>query len=390
MRILRVIVTMDPSFGGPCQGIRNSIPEQEKLGITNEVLCFDTPDAQYLGKDGFIIHTIGPAKGPYSYCSSLRPWLAENISRFDAIIIHGLWLYNNYGTYLAWKKYKKRSDNPPKLFVMPHGMLDPYFQQAKARRLKAIRNWIFWKLIERKPVNNATGVFFTCEQELLLARNTFSPYHPRKELNIGYGILAPPSYEEVMRSDFLKLCPQVENKSFILFLSRIHEKKGVDILIKAYIRLKKRIPDLPYLVIAGPGLDTSYGKEMIDLAKDYKEILFPGMLSGNTKWGAFYGCQALALPSHQENFGIAIVEAMACSKAVLITDKVNIWREIQKNNTGLVSNDTENSFYRIMEEWMSLSSDEKINMGNSARQVFIKLFSMSGAAENMIDTIRKA
>lgn len=243
MRILRVIATMKPESGGPCQGIRNSIPVLTEFGIVNEVVCFDDPDSDY-SHDPFVIHAIGKAKGPYAYQPFLSSWLAENFTRFDVVIIHGLWLYNSYGTYRAWRKFQNNQLNGPKLYIMPHGMLDPYFQKAEGRRLKALRNLVFWKLIESNVVNGVDGVLFTCEQELLLARQTFNPYCPKKELDVGYGVPAPPLYDASLMKNGLKeqsLCDMPDN--YILFLSRIHEKKGVDLLIKAYLKLhNKNVP----------------------------------------------------------------------------------------------------------------------------------------------------
>src|SRR5699024_492750 len=109
MKILRVISSMDPEYGGPCQGIRNSIPALKELGVHNEVLSFDKPDEQFLGNDGFIIHAIGPAQNPYSFSPRLSNWLQKNLGRFDAVIIHGLWQHNSYGTLHALRRYEKRN-----------------------------------------------------------------------------------------------------------------------------------------------------------------------------------------------------------------------------------------------------------------------------------------
>jgi glycosyltransferase involved in cell wall biosynthesis len=191
-------------------------------------------------------------------------------------------------------------------------MLDPYFQKAPERRLKAIRNQIYWKLIEQKLINRADGLLFTCEAELLLARETFTPYHPKRELNVGYGIQEPPAFTPAMRDAFLNKCPEIADKSYILFLSRVHEKKGADLLIKAYSSIRNSSSSK--LIIAGPGMETDYGKSLIQIVKeDHLEhsVHFTGMLSGDAKWGAFYGCETFVLPSHQENFGIAVVEALA-------------------------------------------------------------------------------
>ncbi|MXN91975.1 glycosyltransferase [Flavobacterium sp. Sd200] len=387
MRVLRVITSMNPENGGPCQGIRNSIPALEKIGVYNEVVCFDSPDAGFLGNDSFKIHAIGPSKGPYAYCPSLHQWLLDNFSRFDAVIIHGLWLYNNFGTYKAWKKYKSKHGNAPKLYVMPHGMLDPYFQKAPERKLKAIRNSVFWKLFEKRAVNGATGVLFTCQEELILARQTFNDYKPEQELNVGYGIQQPPVYMPAMTEAFLEKCPQLKDSKFILFLSRIHEKKGVDLLVKAYLKLKDNNIDVAPLVIAGPGLDTDFGQEIKKLAEKDSNIIFPGMLSGNSKWGAFYNCEAFILPSHQENFGISVVEAMATGSPVLISKQVNIWREIDNGNAGLIGNDTEEDTYKILFDWSNLPDEEKKAMGNNALEVYKAKFTIEQAALQMVSKI---
>ncbi|MFP9099571.1 glycosyltransferase [Flavobacterium sp. RHBU_24] len=393
MKILRVIASMNPEAGGPCQGIRNSIPAMDALGIYNEVVSFDAPNAAFLGKDSFTINAIGPAKGPYRYCENLSGWLQENLSRFDAVIIHGLWLYNGYGTFKAWQKFKKNNGGKaPAIFIMPHGMLDPYFQKAKERRVKAIRNLFFWHFIEKKIVNNVTGVLFTCQEELTLARETFSGYHPKNELNVGYGITEPPKQIKIDESEFFNRFPAIRKNNYMLFLSRVHEKKGVDLLIKGYINLSKNNPDLVPLVIAGPGIEKEYGKYLQQLVSDAgleNKITFTGMLGGAQKWAAIYNSIFFILPSHQENFGIAVVEALACGRPVLITNKVNIWREIEEGNGGLVGDDTQEGTEALLEQWFSLTEDQKTLMYTNAYNVYNKHFASNEVAKNMISTIKK-
>lgn len=388
MRILRVIASMDPINGGPCQGIRNSIPAQKLLGVTNEVVCFDSSKAKFLQEDNFTIHALGPAVGPYAYCAALAKWLKSHLQSYNIVVIHGLWLYNSYGTFRIWKLLKEQNNIVPDLYVMPHGMLDPYFQKAKSRRLKAIRNWIFWKVIENKVINESNGLLFTCEQELLLARETFSPYNPVKEINIGYGVPLPPSFKLAHQNSFQERCGALNGKPYFLFLSRIHPKKGVDILIKAYLRLRKKYKDIPHLVIAGPGKETPYGKKLQTLGKG-SSIHFPGMLRDSAKWGAFYGCEAFILTSHQENFGIALVEAMACEKPVLISDQVNIFREIKKGDAGIICTDTEEGVYEMLCRWISFSENEKAVMGTNSRTIYNKHYSIEEAASKMVKTFEK-
>jgi glycosyltransferase involved in cell wall biosynthesis len=393
MNLLRVINTMDPAYGGPCQGIRNSIPQLQQLGVKNEVVTVDAIDSSFLGKDNFIIHSLGPAKGPWAYNISLYNWLIQNLERFDVVIVHGLWLYHGYAVRKAMKYLKSSSKKIPKVFVMPHGMLDPYFQKATGRKLKALRNKLYWKLIESKLVNNTDGILFTCEEELQLAKLSFTPYHPKKELNVGYGIIAPPAYAEKHKQAFENVCSSISNKNYLLFLSRIHEKKGVDILVKAYLHVlnsnqSKPIPDL---VIAGPGLETEYGKQMQQFINDNNvlkdKIHFTGMLNGDAKWGAFYGCDAFVLPSHQENFGIAVAEAMACSKPVLITNKVNIWREIVNGKAGIVNDDTITGITTLLQKWVALAEDEKKELGVNSFKTYQTNFAIEHAALQLKNTI---
>ena len=424
MNLLRVIASMDPVKGGPCQGIRNSIPEMEKLCVHNEVVSLDNPDAYFLKKDPFKIHALGSGKSPWGYNSKLIPWLINNLSRFDAVIVHGLWLYQGYAVRKAINLLKTRrktvkgsTGKIPKLFLMPHGMLDPYFQRAKGRKLKAIRNWFYWKLIEQHVVNEADGVLFTCEAELQLAREPFYPYKPKQEINVGYGIAEPPLYHNSLSNAFSQMCPQLAGKPFILFLSRIHEKKGVDLLIKAYAQVLKKVLrnkgvltsadsiveetldtptqlyEFPRLVIAGPGLETPYGQYIQKIAVESPElqefVFFPGMLIGDAKWGAFYGCEAFVLPSHQENFGIAVVEALACGKPVLISNQVNIWREIEAKGGGLVSEDTKEGTYKLLEKWHNLPILEKQEMRENARVTYRTYFALEQNVFNFLEAVNK-
>ncbi|MBC7888337.1 MAG: glycosyltransferase [Ferruginibacter sp.] len=407
MNVLQIIPSMDPDSGGTSQGIRNIIPELEQLGVYNEVLCLDDPANNFTGKDPFITTAIGHTKGPWRHSPKLVPWLVDNLGRFDVVIVNALWLYHGYAIRKALQQYKKLGTSAgkelkcPKIFVMPHGMLDPYFQRTPGRRIKALRNRAYWKLIESKLVNNSDGLLFTCEQELLLARETFRPYRPAREINIGYGVIAPPPFETVMKEALLERCPGIKGHPFILFLSRIHEKKGTAHLIKAYLELvitgkemNGKYPGtapIPKLIIAGPGLDTPYGKKiqlMVAASPEIKnKVIFPGMLTGNAKWGAFYQCEAFILPSHQENFGIAVVEALACGKPVLISNQVNIWREIVGVGGGLVADDTEKGTLTLLESWQKLSVQQKEIMGANATMAYENHFKIESAAKKLLQAL---
>jgi glycosyltransferase involved in cell wall biosynthesis len=406
LTLLHVIASMDPKTGGTGEAIRNAYTALVEYGVYSEVVSLDSPSAPFLSEEVFPIYALGPSKAPWHSSKKLVPWLTENANNYDVIIVNGLWLYPGYAVRKAIEKIRGKKDGVkqlkrPKVFVMPHGMLDPYFQSADSRKLKAIRNLLYWKLVERKNVEEAAALLFTCEEELLLARTSFRPYKPTREINVGMGITAPPVYSETMRVSFEKRCPKINGSKYFLFLSRINDKKGVDLLVEAYINTYHSSPtaednntqDRPYLVIAGPGMETPYGKKILALAAKSPAadfILFPGMLSGDVKWGAFYNCEAFILPSHQENFGIAIVEAIACGRPVIISDKVNIWREIQSLGAGIIGGDNNKATIESLKKWQSLSPAEKTEMGMEARLCYEKKFTVEVAAEKLAKTLRTA
>ena len=113
------------------------------------------------------------------------------------------------------------------------------------------------------------------------------------------------------------------------------------------------------------------------------------MLEGDAKWGAFYGCEAFVLPSHQENFGIAVVEALACGKPVLLSDKVNIWREIEEDGAAFVEPDSQEGTTRLLQRWFATGAGTRSAMGIAGRSCFEKRFTIEGAARALLEAIRE-
>lgn len=381
MNILHSISSMSPKAGGVCQALRNLIPNLIQLGCQNEVVCFDSPGDEYGVQDDFLVHKIGPSKTPYAFVAQYQSWLKQNIQKFDIVVIHGLWLYNSYGTYLFLKKIPSI-----KFYVMPHGMLDPYFQNAADRKLKAFRNEIIWSILEKKVINNATGVLFTCQRELELANETFKNYHPRKKINVGMGVAKPPVFKQEMQDEFLKITQLKKDESYWLFLSRIDVKKGIDLLLHAYKKLSQNNSNLPKLVVAGP-IESSYAQDLVQTYGGEKNILFTGMLLGNAKWGAIYGASSFILPSHQENFGIAVVEAMACGIPVAITNQVNIYPEIESTNAGVIFNDDEAGVEFVLNKLNNLTINELNIMGDNAQKCYNNLYTPLNAADHFLKKI---
>lgn len=395
MKILHVIPSMNPKFGGPSQGIRNYEYELQGKSLERHIVCFDNiDDVKSWDNSTLVIHALGERKTVWQYNKEFAEWLMANVNNYDAIIINGLWLYHSYKTIKIINSLRKQGKETPKVFIMPHGMLDPWFQKSKTRKLKALRNEIYWRIIEKQVVNSAEAILFTCADELELAKQAFKGYSPKKTINVGYGIAEPPIHTSLMDIEFKKEWTKFNEKKYWLFLSRINEKKGIDILIKAYknLLLEVHTDDVPDLAIIGPGIESYFGQKILSLVREdihlQKKVHFVGMLTGDAKWGAIYNCESFVLPSHQENFGIVIAEALACGKPVLISNKVNIWHEIKQTGSGLICEDNVSSIFDMLKEFYNLKNEGKKAMSINARLAFETFFEVSKTANQLINALQ--
>ncbi len=330
-RVLHVIFSMSPRDGGPPEGVRQLAWNYKAIGDHIEVVTLDDPASPFLAALEFPVHALGPPPVGYGISRPLMQWLGANVRRFDLVVINGVWLFPSVA---AWRAAIK-SGTPYVVFT--HGALDVFFKRRYP--LKHLKKMVYWPL-QYRILQQAAAVFFTSEAERDNAIASFRP-NRWKSVVIPYGTNKPAGDPEAQRTQFLAKLPQVRGKRFLLFLSRIHEKKGCDLLIEAFAHVAQSDPELQ-LVMAGPdqvGLQASLEAQARSLGVADR-VHWPGMLVGDEKTGAFYACEAFVLPSHQENFGIAVAEALACGRPVLISDQINIWRDIVTDKVGLVEPDT--------------------------------------------------
>lgn len=387
MKLLRVIASVDPATGGPVSGLRAVTPELDLLGHETEFLTVDDPTAGFLQSWVGRVHALGPVKNRYARSPRVRPWLEKNIGRYDAVVVHGLW--QDLGRTVS---DICRTPGTPPYFVIPHGMLDPSLRTTYP--VRHFKKWIYWQLIERHVLRDARAVLFTCEEERRLARETF-PRYACNEAVISYGASVPDAGDLAFASAWEARCPAVAGKPFWLYLGRVHSKKGVDLLLRAYARIRQfsatlALSTLPDLVIAGPCLDEGYLAALKQLAANKniaQHVHWVGMLAGAAKWGALHAAEMFVLPSHQENFGIAVVEALACGRPVLITDRVNIWRELAKDGSALVETDDESGIERLLQRWLALGDERRRHMSEAAVKSFRERFEISHAAQSFSDQL---
>ncbi len=374
MRVLHVVRSLRAETGGLAEAVRSLALAERRRGDAVTIVSLDPVDAPETV-------VVGRSSHGYGYSPELVSWLREHRREFDVVIAHGLWQYQTFGTWRALHG----TDTP--YIVYCHGMLDAWFKRAHP--LKHLKKWLYWPWAEYRVLRDAAAVCFTAEEERTRSRESFWLYRARERIT-PIGIEAPAGDAEQQCRAFYAAHPAVKARPFLLFLGRIHRKKGVDILLRAYAAALAQRTDAPALVVAGPCTDAAYAEE---LRREAEALGLAGavhwvpMLRGDEKWGALRACEAFVLFSHQENFGIAVVEALACGRPVLISDQIAIWREIVDDGGGFAAGDQVEASTTLLTRWVELDEAGRIQMRASARACFERRYEIGQAAATLAKLI---
>ena len=381
MRILHFMSSVDPATGGPVEGLRQRCTIYHAGGHEVEVASLDSPEFAKTSDLPAKLVGLGPGRGIYGYTPNAVPWLKANLSRFDVVFVNGVWNYNTLaahralaGTGIPWA-------------IFTHGMLDPYFK--KQYPLKHLKKALYWHTMLAKAFRDANAVLFTCEEEKIMARQSFSRYNVREEV-VPYGTFGPNCDTAAASEEFLTRWPELRGKRLAISLGRIHPKKATDILIEAFARTLAKDPEW-HLVIVGPD-QIGWKKELEALAEKLgiaSRITWTGSLAGTQKWGAFSASEVFVLPSHQENFGIVVAEAMACSLPVIVSNKVNIWREIAAHEAGFVGEDTMDGTTAMLSRWSMLTPQEIAAFRIRSRTCFESEFDFNHTSRRVLENVEQ-
>lgn len=324
MRLLHLIPYMHPSAGGPPVVVDQWCSELRSRGVEAEVLTTDSyapPNddfwqAEYTARYPLtVIKHIGP-RG-FGYSTMFRSVLADRLKHVDLIHVHNVWGYANRLAADLCPKFKVP------FLVSTHGMLDPHSMGRKAWKKR-----LYGRLFEFPALRRAAGLVFTHTEEERLARETCG------QLPKGYvvplGTSDPPTdSRQDLASLFLSQFPGTARGPRVMFLSRLHEKKGLNLLLPAFQRLLKKSTS-SQLVLVGPG-ETNYIQHLQSYANSLgisEQTHFVGPLHGQLKWAALAAADIYVLPSYQENFAIALVEAMRVGTPVVCSQRINIWSDL--------------------------------------------------------------
>lgn len=367
MNILHVIASLAQETGGPAKAVLEMAEAVAVRGHNVTVFSTDyggVPDTLDRLRGAGVTVRVFPVEAPRIWKRSpqMAAALDDAIPYMDAVHIHSLYLYHDWIAGGLCRRY-----GVPYI-VRPHGSLDPFLYKRHRFRKSVMDMWF-----QNRMLREAAALHFTTEEEHQLARPYISGAPGAVVANgINFSDYAEVPPEGLLRRRY----PQLANSRIVLFLSRLNFKKGLDVLIPAFAEAAKDADDLR-LVLAGP--DDGMESRARAWAREYgveDKTVFTGMLTGSEIQEAFRDAEMFALPSYSENFGIAVVEAMAMGVPVLISDRVNIWREVAGAGAGLVSAPDVDSFADLIARAAAPDFD-LAGMGVKARELAQRRFDWS-------------
>ena len=325
-RILHVIPSVGPQRGGPSVLMHTLARALSQAGIEVHVATTDdngpgrlrVPHGLPQQEDGATFWYFPRQTRFYTFSWPLTRWLARHVREFDLVHIHALFSYAALPAALL----AHRAGVP--YIVRPLGTLNRWGIRNRRPWLKRLS----FHVLESRILASAAGIHYTSEQELLEAG----------ELGVSANPLIIPNAVELPVGHACSPVRPVAERKVILFLSRFDRKKGLDLLLEAFARVRRQCPDA-VLVLAGTG-DPQWVARLKENAERLgiaSGVIWAGFLTGENKWAALSGADVFVLPSYSENFGIVLVEALACGCPVVLSDQVGIHREIRRAEAGLVT-----------------------------------------------------
>ena len=335
MRVLHVLETLAPRFGGPVTVLHALADVQQRAGHQVTIV---TTNADYprgtLRKAGWGTLAQGAVRvfyapvqfTPLRVSLAMAQYLRRSLKDFDIAHVHGL--YRFPPSYAAW--LARRRGVP--VIIRPHGSLDPFLYQQSSRSLLLKRLWE--RGLDLPNLHGASAIHYTSEDER--KRASFLKLHT-------------PSFVVPNGLDWTRFVTLPARGAFrarlgvgeaplVLFLSRINFKKGLDLLVPAFAKVRTRFPDA-VLAIVGPD-NEGYGAKVRGWVAEHRlqdAVRFVDHLQGEAVLQAYVDADVFALPSYTENFGMVVAESLACATPVVISDQVNIHGEVAAAGAGLVT-----------------------------------------------------
>ena len=378
IRVLHIIPSIATFRGGPSQVIRLMAEGLSESGIAVDVVTTDDNGSSRLSvplgvpvREGQVTYWYFPRQArAYNYSFPLSVWLWRHIREYDLIHIHTVFAYASTAAALI-----ARLKGTPYV-VRPLGVLNRWGFENRKPWLKRLS----FTVVEKRILRHAAAIQYTSEQERLEA----------ERLCLGAEGVVVPNPVRLSGAETSAALPKsaAPAQPVLLFLSRLDQKKGLDLLIQAFPLVKQRFPG-SRLVVAGSG-EAAFEQELRAMAE--KEIgpwgiEWAGFVSGAAKREWLARASVFVLPSYSENFGVAVVEAMAAGIPVVISDQIGIHRIVAEGRAGLV---TACSARALSEALIKVLSDPAAAraMGERGRQVARNEFSVPVVSAKLVSLYR--
>jgi glycosyltransferase involved in cell wall biosynthesis len=385
MKVLHVIPAVAPRYGGPsqavvqmCQALRS---EDMKVLIATTDADGEARLAVEIGKP--VVYEGVPTiffprqlSEAFKYSRPLGYWLDSNVNAFDVVHIHAIFSHSSLAAAGACQRH-----HVPYV-LRPLGSLDPWSLNQKRVHKRAL-----WHIGVKRMLGEAAAIHYTAEAERRLAEEGLGLNHGVViPLGVNGEILQAPAEPETFRRHY----PSLGENPYVLVLSRLHPKKGLELLFDIFLDVTSENEFKHWrLVVAGEG-ESRYEsnlKRLVEKRQGGERVLFTGWLDGAQKVSALQGSALLALPSRQENFGLSVVEAMACGVPVLISPQVNLADEIQTANAGWVVNLEREALAKTFAETLSRQG-ERASRGDRARDFAHSYFAWPKIAAELTQLYR--
>jgi glycosyltransferase involved in cell wall biosynthesis len=381
MRVLHVIPSVDERSGGPATAIVPMCRALQQQGI--EVLLVTTnagldDDANNGGYYKGVPAKFFPSQlsASFKYSRPLAAWLNSNIHDFGLVHIHAVFNHSSVAAAQACRK----AGVP--YVIRPLGTLDPWSMTQKS-----LRKRIFWRVSGKGMLQRAAAVHYTTEAEKLATERLLGLNHGKV---IALGI-EPNSSTSCSKETLETHFPALAAEPYVLVMSRLHPKKGLDVLLAAFLSLTEQQKFAHWrLVIAGDGPAdyVSTLRKQVASSPQRDRILFTGWLEGEKKDAVLSGASLLVLPSHQENFGLCVMESLSHAVPVLVSPQVNLAPEIVLANAGWITAVDKDALVARLAE--ALSDKEELARRGRAGKELSRKYSWESAAKGLADLYREA
>mgnify|MGYP001401779243 CR=1 FL=1 len=360
MNILHAISSIDLSGGGPSKSVSDlaSLQSMQELDVTILAKFSANP---FIKESGHSRLSLRFVQGT-SYKRSLGDTLAKR--KFDLLHGHGIWqMPVHHMAQLA------RRTNIPYI-ITPRGMLEPW-----SLRVSKWKKRIALKLYQHEDLSRAACIHATAYMEAINIR----------KLGFINPIAVIPNGIDL--SEFISAkVKEHRSKRTILFLSRVHPKKGIELLINAWDKIDGSVRENWQVDIAGNG-EKSYNSLLNSIIKKKgleSEIHIVGPLFGAAKLQAYHQADLFVLPTYSENFGIVVAEALACGVPVITTTGTP-WEELNTHKAGWWIDIGVNPLAQTLREAMQINDSERQTMGQKGRKLVEEKYSIESVAERMIE-----